>query len=85
MKAKHNVLVGLICLAVWYYHLTFNATILDHPYMVLLMMTLIVGGGYNLIMGIAKMIFGAIALYKLRTIHPELSIKEIGEMLKKNQ
>jgi hypothetical protein len=54
MKPLHHLLVVFICIGLLWYHLTVNAVIMNHPYMVGLMIVLILVGYWNLVLSITK-------------------------------
>jgi hypothetical protein len=56
MKAEHNLMVAIFCYGILLFHFIEHKMILNHPYMVVLMLTLFAVGGWNFGRGIGKII-----------------------------
>ena len=56
MKAIHHLLIALVCCVIMLYEYIYNFEIITHPYMFFLMIALFGGMGWNLGVGIGKML-----------------------------
>ena len=56
MKSKHHLLIALICWIFIIYEYIYNFEIITHPYMFFLLITLFGVAGWNLGVGVGKMV-----------------------------
>ena len=56
MKAIHHLLIALVCSVLMLYEVIYHYEIITHPYMFFLMIALFGGMGWNLGVGIGKMV-----------------------------
>jgi len=56
LKAEHNFLIALIAYILLAYEYIYHFEIIDHPYMFFLIMFLFSVGGWNVGVGLAKLI-----------------------------